>query len=411
MQEKSARIYLFGEHIATLYDDDGRIYLKQVDFGAHFASPISIDKDIAEIETTRLPEGVAGFIHDALPGDYGDAVMEAFYLKHEGREPRTLDKLLFIGDRSLGALSFKPETQRDDTEHTLQLRELFDESKKIKEGIVSATSDYLMIAAHSVAGGARSKAVVGVNLESKQIYLGHRHGSLPDGFMRAIIKYDDTPDQKHSEYTKLEYLYSLLAKEAGIPMSETYLMEDNDRLHFVTKRFDHTDTERYHLHSLAGLLHSDYKIPRSLDYDDLFRSANALGARKDIPQLFRQMIFNYMFVNQDDHSKNFSFMMDKNWDWHAALAYDLTFAKGKKMTVEHQLKLDGKNMSTATLDDVGAMAKRYRIDTELLANMIEEMDDLRKRMLPELLREYAIGEEKKKLVLSSVQERTFGGVL
>ncbi len=411
MQEKSARIYLFDKHIATLYDDKGRIYLKQVDGGAHFASPISIDKDIAEIETTRLPEGVAGFIHDALPGDYGDTVMEAFYLKHEGREPRILDKLLFIGDRSLGALSFKPEAQRDDTEHTLQLRELFDESKKIQEGIVSATSDYLMIAAHSVAGGARSKAVVGVDLESKQIYLGHRHGKLPDGFMRAIIKYDDTPEQKHSEYTKLEYLYSLLAKEADIPMSQTYLMEDNGRLHFVTKRFDHIDTKRYHIHSLAGLLHSDYKIPRSLDYDDLFRAANALGTRKDIPQLFRQMIFNYMFVNQDDHSKNFSFMMDKNGEWSVTPAYDLTFAKGKKMTVEHQLKLDGKNMSAATLDDVVAIAKRHGVSMELLANMIDKMNDLRKTMLPELLKEYAIGDEKKKFLLSNVQKRTFGGAL
>lgn len=411
MREISTQIHLFGKHIATMYDDNGRIYLEQVNAGAHFASPISISKDISQIETTKLPEGVAGFIHDALPGEYGDNVMEKFYLRHEGREPRVIDKLLFIGDRSLGALSFRPESQRDDTEHTLQLRELFDMSKEIKEGVVSATSDYLMIAAHSVAGGARSKAVVGVNLQNKQIYLGHRHGSLPDDFMRAIVKYDDTPEQKHSEYTKLEYIYSILAKESGINMSDTYLMQDNGRLHFVTKRFDHTDTERYHIHSLAGLLHSDYKIPRSLGYDDLFRTAIALGAKKDIPQLFKQMIFNYMFVNQDDHSKNFSFMMGESGEWRATPAYDLTFAKGKKLTVEHQLKLNGKNMSTATLEDFAAIAKRYKIGNELFAKTVEKMDDLREKMLPELLVKHGIGEDKKKLVLSSVRERTMGGVL
>ena len=411
MQKNGVRIYLFDTHIGTMYDDNGRIYLVQHDSGAHFASPISIDKEIAQMETTSLPEGVAGFIHDALPGDYGDRVMEKFYLSHEGSEPRVIDKLLFIGDRSLGALSFQPETQREDAEHTLQLRELYDESKRIKEGKVSATSDYLMIAAHSVAGGARSKAVVGVNPESKEIYLGHRHGALPEGFFRAIVKYDDTPEQKHSEYTKLEYIYSLLAKEAGISMSQTRLMEDNGRVHFVTERFDHTDTERFHVHSLAGLLHADYKIPRSLDYDDLFRTAIALGARKDIPQLFRQMLFNYMLVNQDDHAKNFSFMMDKEGSWHATPAYDLTFAKGKGLTVEHQLKLDGKLMSEAILDDFASMAKRYRIDNTLLAEMIETIDALRSTMLPELLKAYSIGEEKAKFILSSVEKRRFGGIL
>ena len=79
MKENSTQIHLFGKHIATMYDDNGRIYLEQVNAGAHFASPISISKDIPQIETTKLPEGVAGFIHDALPGEYGDNVMEKFY--------------------------------------------------------------------------------------------------------------------------------------------------------------------------------------------------------------------------------------------------------------------------------------------------------------------------------------------
>lgn len=124
---------------------------------------------------------------------------------------------------------------------------------------------------------------------------------------------------------------------------DCFLLESNNKHHFVTKRFDIDKGKKYHVHSLAGLLHIDYNIPRTVSYEALLRVAVKLDATKSLKQLFLQMLFNYMFVNQDDHARNFSFMCDSNFNWKATPAYDITYANGVKQTREHQLSLYGKH--------------------------------------------------------------------
>jgi serine/threonine-protein kinase HipA len=417
MQTK-VNLILFDKQIGILYQDDDRVYLEQIDNLCHKASPLSIAKDIKSIETTKLVhlEKISGFISDSLPGSFGNDILNNFFLQNSNKYPTISDKLLFIGDNGLGALRFEPSINTDDnTQHILQLKDMFNEAKKLQKG-----SDYhtihsaFLVSAHSFVGGARSKAVCAMNLETKTIFLGNRTKPLLKDFIHVIIKYDDTANDSEtkSTYSKIEYIYYLLAKEVGLDMSDCYLVEDNDKIHFVTKRFDiEPNGKRYHIHSLAGLLEIDFNIPRAIGYEDLLRTAVKLGAMKSLKQLFLQMIFNYIFVNQDDHSRNFSFMCDKDFKWKSTPAYDITFAKGVKQTVEHQLSLYGKPLSTINIDDIVKLATEFSIPLEFVSNSLEKLNNLKNQTLPKLLNKYNISSIKQNQILEAVNTRTLQGAL
>jgi len=417
MADKVA-LYLFDKHIADIYQVDDRVYLRQFDKGAYLASPLSIPQDIVDIETTSLvfQERVAGFVSDSLPGSFGHEILEKFFENnHSGKKPTIIDKLLFIGNRGLGALEFRPQYDFvEETDTTLALKSLYAKAKVLKKGedFHSLHSAFL-VSAHSFVGGARSKAVVSINLKTNEVYLGDRSKQLPKGFIPAIVKYDDTEsgDENKATYSKLEYIYHLLAKEAGLIMMDCFLLKSEDKHHFVTERFDVVEGKKWHVHSLAGLLHVDYNIPRVLGYEDLLRVAVKLGATGSLKQLFLQMLFNYMFVNQDDHARNFSFMCDETYRWKCTPAYDVTFAKGVNQTKEHQLTLYGKALSRISLEDVVSLAKEFSIEVEFVSEAIMMMQALRARKLEVLLQEYEISSKKKAEVLKAVFERDFQGEL
>ncbi|MDQ7068741.1 MAG: type II toxin-antitoxin system HipA family toxin [Sulfurimonas sp.] len=411
-------LYLFNKHIADIFELDDRIYLRQFNSSAFRASPISLAKDISDIETTSLvfQERVAGFVSDSLPGSFGNEILNRFFEQNKsGDKPTIIEKLLFIGDQGLGALEFRPAHELDKTQDkTLALKDVYEEAKKLKRGddFKSIHSAFL-VSAHSFVGGARSKAVVAINLTRNEVYLGSRSKEVPKGFIPAIVKYDDTQDgdENKSTYSKLEYIYYLLAKESGINMMDCYLLESNNKHHFVTKRFDIEKGKKYHVHSLAGLLHIDYTIPRTLGYEDLLRTAVKLDATPSLKQLFLQMLFNYMFVNQDDHARNFSFMCGNDYKWQATPAYDITFAKGVKQTREHQLSLNGKALSQITLQDVVNLATEFSIELEFVSDSITKMKAIRDIKLPKLMQEYQLSKQKQKQVLTSVSSRNFQGEL
>jgi serine/threonine-protein kinase HipA len=411
-------LYLFNTHIADIYQVDDRVYLRQFNSAAFKASPISIAKDIADIETTSLvfQERVAGFVSDSLPGSFGNEILDKFYeLNNSGKKPTIVEKLLFIGNRGLGALEFRPAQEFDETiEKILALKDMYEELNRLKRGdIFKSIHSAFLVSAHSFVGGARSKAVAAINLDTNEVYLGDRSKEPPSGFIPAIIKYDDTADgdENKSTYSKLEYIYYLLAKESGINMMESYLLESNHKYHFVTKRFDIDKGNKLHVHSLAGLLHVDYNIPRTLSYEELLRVAVKLGAAQSLTQLFLQMLFNYMFVNQDDHARNFSFMCGSDYKWSATPAYDITFAKGVKQTQEHQLILYGKALSQITLQDLVNLATEFSIELEFVSESITKMKMLRDIKLPKLMQKYQVSKQKQKQVLEAVILRNFQGEL
>lgn len=411
-------IYIFGQHIADMYQEGDRVYLKQVDDMCHKVSPLLLSSNQKEIDTTSLVhlERVAGFISDSLPGSFGNEILKNFFLKTSNKYPTVSDKLLFIGNRGLGAITYEPSHEKENGfEQTIELKSMFEKAKELKKGeYYHSLQDAFLISAHSFVGGARSKAVGAINLKTKEVFLGDRTEPLKDGFIHAIIKYDDTDsdDESKSTYSKVEYVYYLLAKKSGIDMMDCYLVETEGKHHFITKRFDiEPNGKRYHVHSLAGLLHIDYNIPRAMGYEDLLRTAVKLGALGSLKQLFLQMLFNYMFVNQDDHSRNFSFMCDRDFKWKSTPAYDLTFAKGEKQTVEHQMSLYGKALSLIDIDDITTLATEFSIDLEFVASSLETMQNLRDNELPQLLKEYDVKLSKQKQILEHTAERTLQGAL
>ena len=411
-------IYIFEKHIADMYQDEDRVYLKQIDEMCHKVSPLMLNSNQKEIDTTNLIylERVAGFISDSLPGNFGNQILNNFFLQNSNKYPTVSDKLLFIGNRGLGAITYQPSMEKENGfEQTIELKSMFEKVKELKKGgDYHSLQDAFLISAHSFVGGARSKAVGAINLETKEVFLGDRTKPLKDGFIHAIIKYDDTAndDENKSTYSKVEYIYHLLAKKSGIDMMDCYLVQTDNKNHFVTKRFDiDSSGKRYHVHSLAGLLHLDYNIPRTIGYEDLLRTAVKLGALGSLNQLFLQMLFNYMFVNQDDHSRNFSFMCDSDFKYKATPAYDLTFAKGEKQTVEHQLSLYGKALSQINIDDITTLATEFSIDLEFVANSLEKMKYLRDNDLPQLLKEYDVKPSKQKQILEHTKNRTLQGAL
>ena len=411
-------IYIFDQHIADMYQEGDRVYLKQIDDMCHKVSPLMLNFNQKEIETTHLIylERVAGFISDSLPGNFGNEILNNFFLQNSNKYPTVSDKLLFIGNRGLGAITYEPSVEKENNfEDTIELKSMFEKAKELKKGgDYHSLQDAFLISAHSFVGGARSKSVGAINIETKEVFLGNRNIALKDGFIHAIIKYDDTAndDENKSTYSKVEYIYYLLAKKSGINMMDCYLVETNGKHHFVTKRFDiESNGKRYHIHSFAGILHLDYNIPRSIGYEDLLRTAVKLGAINSLKQLFLQMLFNYMFVNQDDHSRNFSFMCDKDFKYKCTPAYDLTFAKGEKQTVEHQLSLYGKPLSLIDIDDITTLASEFSIDLEFVATSLETMKQLRDNELPKLLKEYDVKPSKQKQILEYTQKRTLQGAL
>ncbi len=401
-----------------MYQEEDKVYLRQVDELCYKVSPLMLNSNQKEIDTTHLThlERVAGFISDSLPGSFGSEILNNFFLQNSNKYPTVSDKLLFIGNCGLGAITYKPSMEKENgfTE-MIDLKSMFEKAKELKKGgDYHSLQDVFLIGAHSFVGGARSKAVGAINLDSKEVFLGDRTKPLKDGFIHAIIKYDDTlnDDENKSTYSKVEYIYHLLAIQCGIDMADCYLVQADDKYHFVTKRFDiESNAKRYHVHSFAGLLHLDYNVPRTIGYEDLLRTAVKLGALGSLKQLFLQILFNYMFVNQDDHSRNFSFMCDSDFKYKATPAYDLTFAKGEKQTVEHQLSLYGIALSKIDIDDITTLATEFSIDLEFVAASLEKMKNLRDNELPKLLKDYEVKPSKQKQILEHVRKRTLQGAL
>lgn len=69
--------------------------------------------------------------------------------------------------------------------------------------------------------------------------------------------------------------------------------------------------QRIHTHTLAGLLDIDSHIP-SLDYLQYYLRCVRILTQSQIAVKvgFKHAVFNVIFNNKDDHSKNFSFMID-----------------------------------------------------------------------------------------------------
>jgi len=367
-------------------------------------SPIKLKEKNKTYDFSHLnyQSGLPGMINDSLPGVYGKEYLDEFFIKHFKFKPSYLETLQFLGDNTMGALTFEPKMILEKTRENaiLDAKSLYAETKKALLGESSLSINEVIAISNSAASGARPKAIVGFNPTTSKIYVGKKHDAMPEGFVHSLIKFDNLifkdsnrPIEKEMKesLTKTEYVYSLLAREAGLKMAPTHLIEADGHTHFVTERFDiglssSGELERKHMHSLSGIMHQNPSV-NTFDYTNLFRVGEKLNIpHKDKEQMFKNMTFNLIFGNKDDHTRNFSYLMDKNGKWRSAPPYDITFTQNKK----HQMLFNYKNGSIISLKDLEAIANDFQISN--CKETIEMMLDLKHERLPEFATQYGMKE-------------------
>jgi len=398
MYKRIEMIYVkaWGEEIGQLVEHKGIMKFKYSESNRLDFSPIKMPvakRGVYEFSHLSFQYGLPGLISDHLPGSYGIDYMDRFMAQHLKRKPTVMERLQFLGTHTLGALEFHPALETQDYKAIFNISELYENSKKLLSTEHENNHNSMPIlktliaVSNSAGGGARAKAMVGFNPNDKTISLTRKQGDFPKGFYPVIIKYDDQdismyPTLAHiyrgaSIPTKLEYLYHLFAKESGITMSPCELLEHEGRNHFLTYRFDRADNERFHIHSLSGMMH--YNPAQTYnDYTDMFRIANKLNlSQKEKEQMAKVILFNAIFGNRDDHSKNFSFLMYRTGIWAFALAYDLTYTSNGY----HQMLLGSKMLNRATFEDLKNAFKPYNISESFLKENIQKMVEIKNTKL------------------------------
>ena len=387
----------WGDIVGKLNDDPSMRFSLSPNNPLYF-SPIKLKNKGTTYNFSHIDyqNGMPGLIKDSLPGVYGKEFLDDFFMKHFEFTPTYLDTLQFLGDNTMGALTFEPTMKRNEPRGNaiLDAQELYAETKKALVGESDLSISEVIAMSNSAASGARPKAIVGFNPNTEKVYVSPKYETMPEGFIHSMIKFDNLifngtiQDADRNIHTKAEYIYSLLAKEAGIKMSNTHLLESQGNFHFVTERFDikqeDGELERKHMHSLSGLMHHN-PAETTFDYFNLFRVGEKLNIPKDdSDQFFRTMLFNIIFGNKDDHSRNFSYLMDKNGKWRGAPAYDLTFSGSR----EHQMCFNAKRASVLKIENVVTMANKFGIKKPL--EIIEQMLEIKNTSLLSLSKEHQI---------------------
>jgi serine/threonine-protein kinase HipA len=314
----------------------------------------------------HLFEGLPGVFNDSLPDGWGRLLFDRF-VRSQGILPTditTLDRLAHIGKNGLGALVFEPSHTIDKKQEKIDLDTLLKQAQDVLDG----TSDDVLselITLNGSSAGARPKALIGVD----KTYHNIIHGivNLPQDYTPWIVKFPNNQDG--IDAGAIEYVYSLMAKEAGISVPDVHLFPaQNGPGYFAIKRFDRQNGKRYHMHTACGLLHSDFRIP-SLDYENLIALTGALTRDvQEIEKMYQLAVFNVLSCNRDDHSKNFSFLMDKDGQWKLAPAYDLTFSSGPRGEQSTMVLGEGKNPG---IEDLLKLATEVNIKKERAEDIIE----------------------------------------
>lgn len=315
-------------------------------------------------------EGLFGLFGDSLPDGWGRLLLDRHFLKQgiKYSEITPLDRLSYIGEYGTGAISYEPviddiPTQEQDK---IILDDLSSASMEILKGESEDMLDNLLSLGGSSAG-ARPKVMIQLSDNKKDIIHGAQ--TLKDGFTHWMVKFASSTDA--IDIGKVEYAYALMAKDANITMSETTLLSTKTNFYFATKRFDRKNDERIHIHSVAGLTHSDFRVP-TLDYDDLL--GLTLHLTKDVNEqikMYRLAIFNLFTHNRDDHAKNFSFLLNEADNWVLAPAYDLTFSYGPGGEHSTTYLGEGKNPDTQILL---TLAKKHNIKDAI--SIIKEIKNI-----------------------------------
>jgi len=320
-----------------------------------------------ETQDSNTFKGLPGLLADILPDRYGNTLINN-WLSRQGRPVNSLnpvETLCFIGERGMGALEFEPVIPKpSNTSTKIEIDSLVDVAEQILSGRTDFKTNiseeeekalYDILKIGSSVGGARAKALIAYNEKTGEVRSGQ--ANAPKGFSQWLIKFDGVTDSQFGSskgYGKVEMAYYNMARAAGIEMMESRLLYENNRAHFMTKRFDRTtDNEKLHVQTFCAMRHYDFNEVTLYSYEELFETMRELGLTyPEAQELYRRMVFNVLAKNCDDHTKNFAFLMDKSGQWRLSPAYDVCHAyrSGSDWVSQHALSINGKRKNFSRED-------------------------------------------------------------
>lgn len=397
-----AEIRLWGKPIGAVSLDDGETT-------ARFAYDPPFLRSKIEVAPLMMPlseriyafpslnpesfHGLPGLLADALPDKFGNALINAWLIR-QGRRPESfnaIERLCYTGSRGMGALEFLPSTgpsaKASKAVAVDQLVALASEILSQREGMrLSFDEDHRETALRDIlrvgtsAGGARAKAVIAWNPRTNEVRSGQVE--LEAGFEAWLLKFDGVTGNKDKElldpegYGVIEYAYHLMARDAGITMSACRLFEENGRRHFMTRRFDRPDAGgKLHLQSLCAMAHYDFNLAGAYGYEQAYEVMRRLDLpMADLEEQFRRMLFNLVARNQDDHTKNIAFLMDKAGRWRLSPAFDVTYSYNPDgaWTSRHQMSVNGKR-DQFELADLVVCARNAGLKRGRAATLLEQV--------------------------------------
>ena len=311
-------------------------------------------------------QGLPPMIADSLPDTFGNIIFQEWLTSRSITKVTPLEQLAYVADRGMGALEYKPikelpNTSKVNIDEVITILEKVLKLKKNTKG--EDLSELALLNIFKIgtsAGGARPKILISEHKKTGEIIAGDRE--INEDYNHYLVKlHIDDSDGYNKE--KVEYAYYLLAKEAGIDMMPSKLIDDK---HFATLRYDRQNGEKIHVLTVTGLTGWDFKSqPENSSYENVFKVALGLEVpHKDLQQLFKRMVFNLIFRNVDDHLKNHSFMYNKESNsWNLGPAYDLTYALNPLFTFKttsRALSINGKR-TEITLKDLLVIADVFSI--------------------------------------------------
>ncbi len=424
----TAEVFLWGTRIGIIHQENDRPY-----------ASFEYDRDFLnsgiEVSPIRMPlgemiyefpdlsgtsfHGLPGLVSDSLPDKFGNLVIEK-WLTMQGKSLNdftAIDRLCYTGKRGMGALEYKPANMDiKDINAYINVSEMVKFASEVlsnREKVTLSAEEELsysrLVQVGSSAGGARAKALIAWNEKTNEIKSGQL--DLEKDFDYWLMKFDNVAKngdhgiEDGPQYTLIEYAYYKMALDCGIKMNECKIFKSGNENHFMTKRFDRKDGKKIHMLSLGGMAHIDYNTPGICGYELAAEYMKRIGLKyDDTEQLFRRMVFNCLAVNQDDHVKNISFLMDKSGKWELAPAYDITFSYDpENMWLRaHQMTVNNKTMNI-TIEDIITAGINMGISKKKSKDIVEEIRIIVSNFL-EYAQDEGIREETASVIMNTIEK-------
>ena len=390
----TAEVHLWEHHVGTVFWNEAQ-QVASFEYEPSFlgkglkVAPITMPLTEDIYSFPALPQrtfmGLPGMLAEALPDAFGRALLDNWLAAQGRQDANPVERLCFQGQRSMGALEFVPSKERIlNAQQAIEVGSLVDAAREAlhnKESFVTniSNSDEALldiIRVGTSAGGQRPKAVIAYNDATGEVRSGQT--TAPEGFDYWLIKLDGVYNKELGDpmhFGEIEYVHYLLAKEAGINMTECRLYREHDRTHFMTRRFDRVNGHKLHMQTLCGIAHYDFNMLHAYSYEQAFGIMRRLRLTyPEAEEFYRRMVFNVVARNQDDHTKNISFLMNRKGEWRLSPAYDMAWAYNPNggWTATHQMSINNK-WDNITREDLLNVA--YEMNVKGAKKIIDQVVD------------------------------------